>query len=1056
MKNSAYLQQPQLHQDYIYFVSDDDIWRVHKEGGHAIRLTSSKGKSHSPRISPDGKWMAYLSDDHGQSDIYFISTESAGLPQRLTYKGVRSLCSFVDSDNLVFTSSFESFTDRIGFAYKIDLQTLEISPLNVGPVTTLDQDGQLTVLGVNCGDPARWKRYRGGTAGKLWVKNHKNKKKSFQQILKNLDTNLTNPKILGKRIFFISDHDGVGNIYSCNSLGRDLKQHSFQETYYVRNFSYENSQIAYQAGADIYLLELESGKETKVQIITPSTFNQAQPRFVEATQFLNDYSLNKTASEIAIISRGQIFSFAPWSGASIQYGKKDSRYKMCEFSLKDKNLLYTIEVSPESHSEALYIIHTHNQKIQELPLKKDIGKIIDLKPCPNDHYLAFSNNRNDLFIYDLKKKALLKCSSSPFFFFDSLAWSPCGQFLAYSKATQKNVHELFIFNIKTQKETKLISSILNDFSPTFSPDGNYLFFLGVRDFHPLYSETHFDISFPKATGVYGLALNQKALDLSKHHFDFDVEADLNEEKDKKASSTHIDYHHIEQRVFRLPLELGGYSSLFATKEKLFFTQHSLKPLQPYQKETHDTHENLYTYSFKERKKELFDKDCEVPCFSEDQKYLLYQSGEDLRLVSSEGKPSEDDEFNRKNGWINLDKVKLKIDPKKEWFQMYHEAWLLQKEHFWKKEISSTVNWKKVYKDYLALLDKVHTRSELSDLMWEMQGELGTSHCYEIGGDFYRKPQKQLNASLGATFKYHEKSHSMEITSLNIGDSWIKKFNSPLTAPGVCLDIGDHILGVDGQTLESALSLEEYLEGKANKKVQLKIRRKNQKKAEFVTVYTLTNDILVNYRDWVESNREYIHKKSKGKIGYLHIPDMHVNGYSEFYRHYIRECNYEGLVIDVRYNGGGHVSQLLLKELAQKPLGFDQTRYMGVESYPMYGINGPLVCLTNEHAGSDGDIFSHSFKLLNLGKLIGKRTWGGVIGIWPRHTLADGTVTTQPEFSFWFKDVGFNVENYGTDPDIEVEIKPEDWAQGKDPQLDRALNEVLKDLKKYKALKMKTV
>ncbi|MCO4755055.1 MAG: PDZ domain-containing protein, partial [Bacteriovoracaceae bacterium] len=368
---------------------------------------------------------------------------------------------------------------------------------------------------------------------------------------------------------------------------------------------------------------------------------------------------------------------------------------------------------------------------------------------------------------------------------------------------------------------------------------------------------------------------------------------------------------------------------------------------------------------------------------------------------------------------------------------------------------SKINWQQVYKRYLPLLDKVHTRFELSDLMWEMQGELGTSHAYEGMGDYHREMYPSRNGYLGGKFKWIEKEKAFEVQEIHSGDSWIPGADSPLNAPSVGLKKKDLIYGVDGQKFKNANSLDEALIGKAGAKVNLAIARKKTKKGyedqEFVVVSTLVDEHMMLYRQWVDKNKEYVHKKSGGKLGYIHVPNMGPWGFSEFYRNFLTEVNHEGLVIDIRYNGGGHVSQHLLKILAQKKVGFDTTRYFGVEPYPMYAP-GALVCLTNEHAGSDGDIFPHSFKLMKLGKLVGKRTWGGVIGIWPRVGLNDGAYTTQPEFSFWFKDVGFGVENFGTKPDIEIDNTPKDFADGKDAQLDKAIQVGLQDVRKNPDLK----
>jgi tricorn protease len=400
--------------------------------------------------------------------------------------------------------------------------------------------------------------------------------------------------------------------------------------------------------------------------------------------------------------------------------------------------------------------------------------------------------------------------------------------------------------------------------------------------------------------------------------------------------------------------------------------------------------------------------------------------------------------------------------------MFREAWRLQRDHFWTEDMSQ-VDWQEVYRRYYPLIDRVTTRSEFSDIMWEMQGELGTSHAYEFGGD-YRPAPRYHQGFLGADFEYDAQTDGYRIRHIVQGDPWSEQVDSPLRRIGVNVQVDDVLLAVDGQRLSRTVSPQQLLVNQANSEVQLTFALKNgaptepasnaskpkskgkKKKSDqpapelqtrTVLVKTLRSETRALYREWVEQNRRRVHEASGDRVGYVHVPDMSPFGYAEFHRYYLAESEYEGLIIDVRFNGGGNVSQLLLEKLARRRLGYDQPRYGQVMPYPFHSVLGPMVALTNEYAGSDGDVFCHAFKMMGLGPLIGKRTWGGVIGIWPRHSLVDGTTTTQPEFSSWFEDVGWEIENYGTMPDIEVDIKPQDYIAGQDTQLERGIKEILK-------------
>ena len=371
--------------------------------------------------------------------------------------------------------------------------------------------------------------------------------------------------------------------------------------------------------------------------------------------------------------------------------------------------------------------------------------------------------------------------------------------------------------------------------------------------------------------------------------------------------------------------------------------------------------------------------------------------------------------------------------------MLHEAWRLQRDHFWRADMSK-VDWKAVLLRYAPLVERVNCRSEFADLVLEMQGELGTSHAYDMGGDYRESPQYPVGF-LGADFTWDDAAEGYHIDRFLRGDPWAGNEACPLRAPGVQLEAGSVIIAVNGLRLSPAMTPHQALMHQAGAEVYLSVKTADGERQ--VRVRTLRNERKARYRDWVERNRDYVREATNGRAGYIHIPDMMARGFAEFHRHYLRDYDCDGLIVDVRYNSGGHVSQLLLEKLCRQRLGASFTRWFGVYPFPYQSPAGPMVALTNEFAGSDGDIFSHTFKMRKAGPLIGRRTWGGVIGISPRHRLADGGTTTQPEFSHWFADVGWKVENYGTDPDIDVDIAPHEFRQGKDPQLDRGIAELLK-------------
>ena len=526
---------------------------------------------------------------------------------------------------------------------------------------------------------------------------------------------------------------------------------------------------------------------------------------------------------------------------------------------------------------------------------------------------------------------------------------------------------------------------------------------------------------------------------------------VNSKKDtnnKKTPTIKIDLDGIEKRVMSFPVTPDRYTSINSYGDKVYWTKEPVEgalnfnffSFEP------DAKSTLEVYDYATQEKEAYAEKISSFQFSRDRQWMALRMGNRLKVLKSNEKlKDKKSSTGRNSGSIDLNRVKVLIEPANEWKQMLLEAWRLQRDHFWHKNMGK-LDWDEILHRYEPLLDKINTRREYSDLAWELQGELGTSHCYEFGGDYREKPQYPVGF-LGADYSWDKRKKAYRIDKILAGDSWDVNASSPLSQTGVNCNVGDWLLEINGQTLTEYFSPYEALFHLAGSEVQLKILHRNVKNPKVHVVKTLKQETLLRYRDWVNTNAEYVKKKTKGKVGYIHIPNMGAQGFAEFHRHYLQTYDSDALIVDVRYNGGGHVSQLLLEKLTRQRNGVCESRWFGELSVPDESPAGPIVALTNEYAGSDGDIFSHTFKMKNLGPLIGKRTWGGVVGIWPRHTLADGSITTQPEFSHWYEDVGWDVENYGTDPDIDVDIAPHDYKNGKDPQMDRAISEVLKLVKK---------
>lgn len=1073
-KQTGYYRFPTIHGDRIVFVCEDDLWSVPRQGGIAMRLTSNLGEVSHPFLSPDGTQLAFIGREEGHPEVYVMPAEG-GSSQRLTFAGGHTTVVgwSPDGASILFASSAHQPFRRIYTIYRIGPEggLPERLPVGLAHHISYGSEGGV-VLGRNTSDIARWKRYRGGTAGVLWI--DPTGSGQFQRLL-NLPGNLTSPMWVGDRIYFIADHEGIGNLYSCTPDGQDLQRHTHNRDYYIRNATTDGQWIVYHAGAELFCFDPVTQESLPVAVEFHSPQVQRQRKFVDAARYLEDYTLHPDGHSTLVTCRGKSFWFGNWEGAVTQLGEPDGvRYRLTRW-LNDQTRFVTL--SDALGRETLEIHSTDLDVPVERLEGLDLGRAIALDVSPKADQVVLTNHRHELIWVDLETKQHRVLDRSAHNRIGGFAWSPEGDWVAYGFPVSSRVSVIKLAHLEEQTTHAITAPRFWDFGPSFDPDGKYLYFLSYREFNPVYDSHYFDLGFPKGMRPFLVALRPDVpspfIPVPKA-----VENGKKEETDKKtteepkpaaegeettadsAPATEtasaeadpkpklaIALEGIERRVVGFPVAEGRYRQVWGLKGRVLF---SSAPIQG-SLDSHDDGDEdevkgakLEVYDFDKQKRETIATDIVSFKLARHSETLIYRSGRRLRVstVSPQGN-NHDDDPSRKTGWLDLGRVRVSVVPALEWQQMFRESWRLQKEHFWVEDMSG-VDWDQVFYRYHPLLDKVTSRSEFSDLIWELQGELGTSHAYEMGGDYRRSPHYSLGF-LGADLAYDEAAQGYRITHIVQGDSWDEHSDSPLNRLATNLTVGDVIVAVGGRRVSAVRSPYELLVHQADTEVNLTIAGRDGNAARTVTVKTLRHEARARYREWVERNRQIVYEKTGGRVGYLHVPDMSAMGYAEFHRYYRIEAERDGLIVDVRYNGGGHVSQLLLEKLARKRIGYDVSRWGSPEPYPTDSVAGPIVAITNEHAGSDGDIFSHCFKLMKLGTLIGKRTWGGVIGIWPRHALVDGSVLTQPEFSFWFQDVGWKVENYGTDPDIEIDIAPQDWAQGKDPQLDTAIQRVMDHL-----------
>ena len=945
--------------------------------------------------------------------------------------------------------------------------------LPFGPVTDLAQDGTATALltGRMNREPASWKRYRGGTAGRLWVAAAPGG--PFTRLLPGLPGQVASPMLAGGRLAFISDHEGTGNIYSCALDGTDLWRHTDHDGPYARNASTDGTRVIYHAAGDLWLLDsLDATGPRRLEVTLGSNAPGRAPHVLSAADHLGELDCDRTGQASVVEVRGTVHWLTHKDGpARAIHFDLASRARLPRVLGRSGAVAYVTtadDTAADTAADTLWIAGGDGTSPRPFA-SGQLGSVTGLAAAPDGSQVAVATHDGHLRVVDPVSGAVTEVAAAAGGPCDGLTWSPDSAWLAWSEPTLRPSRRIRLAYLAgpagtdpahlspvAPVVTDVTDGRFTDSEPAFTLDGQHLAFLSQRSFDPVYDTQSFDLAFPYGTRPYLVPL---AATTPSPFGPLPGGRPVGPEDDGESGrdgtdgagagpegeavpDVRVDADGIAGRIVPVPVPEARYSDLHAVADGLAWLHWPLSGVlgeAGASPEAPSPRPSLERFDFAKRECTELRDGLDDFTVSGDGKWAVVQDHGVVQVIPAGRKAGDDDGDTVR---VDLTRARFREEPPQLWRCAYDEAGRLMRRDFWEPDMSG-VDWAGVLRDYRPLLDRVRTADEFTDLLWEVFGELGTSHAYVfppgtvLGGD-HGGDLGQLGADLS-----RDADGGWRVDRVLPGESSDPLARSPLAAPGAGIRPGDVLMAVDGQPVDPVHGPAPLLADAAGKPVELTVR--SGPAVRRVAVVPLHSDRRLRYQDWVAGRRRQVRALSGGRLGYLHVPDMMGAGWAHFSRDLRTEMTYEGLVIDVRFNGGGEISQLVLEKLVPRVIGWDVIRWHQAESYPLEARRGPLVALADQNAGSDGDIITAAIRLTGIGPVVGTRTWGGVIGFDDLRELVDGTLISIPQLAFSFDRLGWGVENYGVDPDVEVDITPDEWGQDRDPQLETAVRLALEAL-----------
>lgn len=1046
------LRFPDINNNLIAFVYAGDIWTVDSKGGEARRLTSHEGLELFPKISPDGRWIAFSGEYSGSRQIFVIPS-NGGVPRQLTwYNSVGSMPPRGGWDNAVLDWTPDSkqiliranrtpFSERNGKYFLVNIDGGLERPLQIvnGGFGVFSPDGSKIVFTPVDREFRNWKRYKGGRASDLWI--YDLKANTSEQIT-NFEGTDQLPTWYGDNIFFASDRDLKLNIWKYNTLTKETSQVTKHTEFDVMWPSGNGDQLVYENGGYIFRLDLKSGQMEKVVVNINFDNPNLVPYFKNVSDFIHSFSVSPTGKRALFDARGDIFSVPAENGITENLtATQGVREIYPAWSPDGKYISYYSDLTGEYE---LYLLENKKgAKPRKLTFNSSAWKYQPLW-SPDSRYIVFSDRTLYLRLIDVKTGKLTDIDYAASSEIRSYDFSPDSRWITYQKEGENEKSVIWVYEIATGNKKQITDGIYSDEEPVFSLCGNYIFFISNRDYNLSFSSFEFDYIYDRSSRLYALSLTKKSPKIFKDKNDIEpvkaekaVETPVSVTKtkkkteitkdtlsaSKKETKVEIEFEGINNRITALPGEAGAYRIVGASDDGLIFIKEG----------------KLMKFNMKDEKnEEVLDK-VMTASLSADGKMAIYRSGNDYGIIKlSSGQKAG-------AGKLNLDGLEMKIDPVKEWNQIYSDGWRIFRDYFYVNNLHG-VNWQAMKERYSVLLPYVSHRADLDYILSEIVAESNTGHSYVDWGDF-KKIERTDNGLLGAEFSVDNKTELYKISKIYSGENWNEGRRSPLTEPGIDVKEGDYLISIDGKEVRITDNPYSFLENKAGKSVEIKVNDKpSVEGGRTYLVKPVSSELNLLYYNWVNERREMVDKLSGGRIGYIHVPNTAAEGNKELFHGMYTYFNKEALIIDDRYNGGGFIPDRMADLLDRHTLVYWHQNGLRAGKSTAIAHDGPKVMLINGYSASGGDAFPYFFRKLGLGKLIGTRTWGGLVGISGNARLVDNGYISVPRFGVFDVDEGWIIEGKGVSPDIEVVDRPEQLAKGIDPCIEKAVEVLMQELK----------